>query len=99
MKTTDFSKVTIRGVHANAYIAMNAQGNLYTTVSTVSTLKRLIAVSNLQKNRVRRQAFLIHSASQQILSFSLWSMEVWLLNKFWLTNLFSVSFWVREWYL
>ena len=34
MKTTDFSKVTIRGVKANAYIAMNAQGNLYTTVST-----------------------------------------------------------------
>ena len=33
MKTTDFSKVTIRGVRANAYIAMNAQGNLYATVS------------------------------------------------------------------
>jgi len=33
MKTTDFSKVTIRGVRANAYIAMNAQGNLYATDS------------------------------------------------------------------
>lgn len=71
MKTTDFSKVTIRGVEANAYIAMNAQGDLYSTVSTTTTPKRLIAVSILQKNREKRQAFLIHSPSQQILNFSL----------------------------
>ena len=81
MKTTDFSKVTIQGVQANAYIAMNAQGNLYTTVSTGSNLKRLIAVSILQKNRVKRQAFLIHSPSQQIfrnlelLTFGPWKCD------------------------
>ncbi|XP_068702952.1 fibroblast growth factor 2-like [Montipora capricornis] len=33
MKTTDFGKVTIQGVNANAYIAVNAQGNLYTTAN------------------------------------------------------------------
>lgn len=37
MKTTDFGKVTIRGVRANAYIAMNAQGNLYLTDSENSS--------------------------------------------------------------
>ncbi|XP_022797119.1 fibroblast growth factor 7-like [Stylophora pistillata] len=31
MKTTDFAKVTIRGVQSNIYVAMNDQGNLYTT--------------------------------------------------------------------
>lgn len=87
MKTTDFSKVTIRGVEANAYIAMNAQGDLYSTVSTTTTPKRLIAVSILQKNREKRQAFLIHSPSQQILNFSLLVHEsVTTLNKIWLTN-------------
>lgn len=35
MKTVDFSKVTIRGENTNVYIAMNAQGNLYTTVSDI----------------------------------------------------------------
>lgn len=31
MNTVDFSKVTIRGENTNVYIAMNAQGNLFTT--------------------------------------------------------------------
>ncbi|XP_058948764.2 fibroblast growth factor 7 [Pocillopora verrucosa] len=31
MKTTDFAKVTIRGLQSNAYFAMNDRGNLYTT--------------------------------------------------------------------
>lgn len=34
MKTTDFAKVTIRGLQSNAYFAMNDRGNLYTTVSS-----------------------------------------------------------------
>lgn len=38
MKTVDFSKVTIRGENTNVYIAMNAQGNLYTTVSDNCTV-------------------------------------------------------------
>ncbi|KAJ7385094.1 Fibroblast growth factor 6 [Desmophyllum pertusum] len=33
MKTIDFTKVTIRGVKTNVYIAINAQGHLYTTDS------------------------------------------------------------------
>lgn len=35
IKTTDFGKVTIRGLTANVYVAMNAQGNLCATVSTL----------------------------------------------------------------
>ena len=42
MKTTDFGKVTIRGVRANAYIAMNAQGNLYLTVSTSASISQYV---------------------------------------------------------
>lgn len=32
MKTTDFGKVVIKGENANAFIAVNSQGALYTTV-------------------------------------------------------------------
>lgn len=33
METIGFAQVTVRGVQSNAYIAINDQGNLYTTVS------------------------------------------------------------------
>lgn len=35
LKTVDFGKVTIRGEKTKAYIAMNAQGELYLAVSFV----------------------------------------------------------------
>ena len=78
MKTTDFSKVTIRGVKANAYIAMNAQGDLYSTVSTISPLKRLIAVSILQKEPRETSSLLDSlpkSANLELLTFGPWKCD------------------------
>jgi len=46
MKTVDFSKVTIRGENTNVYIAMDAQGNLFTTVSNVIEVFQFIVSRN-----------------------------------------------------
>ncbi|XP_067041862.1 fibroblast growth factor 2-like [Acropora muricata] len=37
MKTTDFGKVVIKGENANAFIAVNSQGALYTTTTECSS--------------------------------------------------------------
>ena len=41
MKTTDFGKVVIKGDNANAFIAVNSQGALYTTVRVLKNIYKL----------------------------------------------------------
>lgn len=55
MKTVDFSKVTIRGENTNVYIAMNAQGNLYTTVSDIIVLVQIRIVRRNMRMKGRNK--------------------------------------------
>ena len=41
MKTTDFGKVVIKGENANAFIAVNSEGALYTTVRVLKNIYKL----------------------------------------------------------
>ena len=51
MKTTDFGKVVIKGENANAFIAVNSEGALYTTVRVHSKIYINYAMSSYDNHR------------------------------------------------